>query len=621
MKKIFIPVSWLLALCLLMGCVSPACASADVSQAAVEGSTGVYSVSALSADAFLTMDDPYEGVITAAPLSGREVDFYLNSDIRSPGKVNTARKASVYFYDKDGSVPYMDVEDLTGILADVYSLYSNVSFTAEKGDGSISVLNEAEDVLKFDLTANTVLFSDYDSFLSSKEDLYNLDVVHMGSSGQGNSVLRHVALSEVPGSPILIDLNQYGIHLAYEGGRCLIPVQTFNDVLFSQSGFHLLYNGESLFLSCGNVSLFSGGELTEFGKLYYQPEKKDRPDSLARFAYNELCLGLDLNYGLKETHGIRSFNEYLINTGLSEYLLSNDPETFYNGVMLLTSCYFADGHSSFLAETPYAGSPDLQTDVERWDPRVQTAYEQTMQISLFSKGPRFEQTGSFTAPGYVENGDTAYIIFDGFACDTQKDYYSCELTNDPSDTVTLLLYANRQIRRENSPIKNIVVDLSANGGGVADAAAALIAWFTNNGSIALERTLTGSHSVISYLFDANLNHVFGEPEDSVAQGYNLYCLISPASFSCGNLCPAAFRSAGNVTLLGRRSGGGSCVIQEISTACGALLRLSGTARISSVINGSFYNVDTGVEPDIYIANGKQMYDLDALTERIDALSE
>ena len=37
--------------------------------------------------------------------------------------------------------------------------------------------------------------------------------------------------------------------------------------------------------------------------------------------------------------------------------------------------------------------------------------------------------------------------------------------DNPQDTIDLIIYANSQIKREGNPIKNIVIDLSNNGGG------------------------------------------------------------------------------------------------------------------------------------------------------------
>ena len=104
----------------------------------------------------------------------------------------------------------------------------------------------------------------------------------------------------------------------------------------------------------------------------------------------------------------------------------------------------------------------------------------------------------------------------------------------------------------------------------------------------------------------NLNKEF-DAEDSLVMGsyshdLNLYCMTSPNSFSCGNLVPAAFKGTNGITLIGKASGGGSCVVLPCTTASGAQFQISGTSQISVIKNGSFYNADTGIEVDVPIAN-------------------
>ena len=120
-----------------------------------------------------------------------------------------------------------------------------------------------------------------------------------------------------------------------------------------------------------------------------------------------------------------------------------------------------------------------------------------------------------------------------------------------------------------------------------------------------------------YRADINLDHEFDE-RDTVADK-KLYCLVSPVSFSCGNLVPAVFKSSQRVTLLGRTSGGGSCTVQPLSTAHGSVFQISGTQRMSFAKNGSFYDIDQGVEPDYYINRLSGFYDRPALTEYINGL--
>ena len=216
-------------------------------------------------------------------------------------------------------------------------------------------------------------------------------------------------------------------------------------------------------------------------------------------------------------------------------------------------------------------------------------------------------------PGYEEVGDTAFITFDEFSM-IRPDYYDLTIDRDnPQDTVDLIIYANSQIRREDSPIKNIVIDLSNNGGGNADAAIFVMSWFLGEADMALRDTFTGAQTNAIYLADVNLDGKFDE-QDNVANGYGLYCLTNNSSFSCGNLVPAACRSSGKVTLIGQTTGGGSCVVLPCTTASGALFQVSGSKQISIIRNGSFYNTDAGVEPDFRLDKPESYYDRPALVE-------
>ena len=224
---------------------------------------------------------------------------------------------------------------------------------------------------------------------------------------------------------------------------------------------------------------------------------------------------------------------------------------------------------------------------------------------------------------FVNGGDTAFITFDSFSMEYSdvKEYYRLEKIDPEKDTFQLISYANQQIKRENSPVKNIVLDLSLNGGGTADAAVFVISWFTGEALLALRDTLTGSETITSYYADVNLDGKSkGEAEDTVSGGdYNLYCLISGNSFSCGNLVPAAFRATGTVTLIGRRSGGGSCVVLPCTSASGAVFAISGPKQLAAVLNGSFYNIDEGIDPDFILSRPESFYDRPALAEYIHSL--
>ncbi len=75
---------------------------------------------------------------------------------------------------------------------------------------------------------------------------------------------------------------------------------------------------------------------------------------------------------------------------------------------------------------------------------------------------------------YYEVGNTAYVTFDQFMMDETFDYYAAaekvERPDPSTDTLSLVYYAHQQITRENSPIENVVLDLSANNGGMVPTA-------------------------------------------------------------------------------------------------------------------------------------------------------
>lgn len=83
--------------------------------------------------------------------------------------------------------------------------------------------------------------------------------------------------------------------------------------------------------------------------------------------------------------------------------------------------------------------------------------------------------------------------------------------------------------------------------------------------------------------------------------------------------PAALKSSNMVTLLGRQSGGGTCAVQPLATADGSIWQISGRIQMSTVINGSLYDVDQGIAPDYVIDKVENYYNREALTQYINDL--
>lgn len=410
-----------------------------------------------------------------------------------------------------------------------------------------------------------------------------------------------------------IPLADYSIDLIALEGECYIPMQTLSDLLLSLQYILLVFNGEEIL--CAKYG-------TEFISQMYKAAPQQMSPEFAQFNYHELMLLLDVYYGLKDEHHIGTFQDTMLyNPDLFPIVANTDPKAFDSALTALLMTYLDDGHSGFLKSSWRSGEMDAVAMMT-----LMTSFGRSSRIKIRTKTRFSDARKAFYpngVPGYQEIGDTAFITFDSFSMEYHdvKDYYRLESIDPDKDTFQLISYANQQIRRENSPVKNIVLDLSLNGGGAADAAIFVIGWFTGEALIALRDMLTGSETISSYYADVNLDGISkGEAEDTVSGGdYNLYCLISENSFSCGNLVPAAFRATGTVTLLGRRSGGGSCAVLPCTSASGAVFAISGPKQLAAVLNGSFYNIDEGIVPDYTLTQPESFYNRPALVEYIHTL--
>lgn len=152
----------------------------------------------------------------------------------------------------------------------------------------------------------------------------------------------------------------------------------------------------------------------------------------------------------------------------------------------------------------------------------------------------------------------------------------------------------------------------------ADAAVFVISAVLGDGSVSALNPMTGAMATAVYNVDLNLDHQYGQ-EDQGLTTKNVCCLTSPVSFSCGNLVPCVFKNSNQVTIIGRTSGGGSCVVLPMSSACGTGFQISGFTRLAFIKNGSFYDIDQGAVPDFTISKYMSFYDRERLTEYIDSL--
>lgn len=523
--------------------------------------------------------------------------YYSNADDKS--------EISLYFVDgKD--IPYISMEETLDLLnranknMDLYELAYN------DDDHAVITRKGTSYNADFDFTEDTITFIDYNAFLRM-EGCTLIDTFEGDREEDIGSMIRIKYSNDRYGKEMNFDLGAYDIDMIKNDDGWYVPLQTFSDLFLSHYSDFTLFNKECLIV----VENAPDEELLD---LYYSASGSVS-EEMAGFSYNELCFALDHMYGLKEIHNIESFDEYFFEAGLKEALSGTDSIKADKALAELINYGLDDLHSVYKSPSYTTNADDFRKvfpDPGPWSARFSKNIEtfKSAREKVFPDG----------VPPYQEVGNTAYITFDHFDLpDKSIDYMSEPREDELHDTIRLIQYSCDQITRKDSPIENVVMDLSNNTGGYADSAAYVIASFLGRGEVNIKDTLTGATSTIQYVIDTNRDGEFDMNDTIAEKGYNLYCLSSPVSFSCGNLVPNVFKSSPFVTVIGQTSGGGSCSILPMSTARGSMIVISSSYRLSTFKNGSFYDIDRGADPDIYIAKIADFYDREALTKMINEI--
>ena len=540
-------------------------------------------------------------------ITSEEFPLYFNDE-------KMDEKQTLYFLDGVTDLPYIEANDWLILLG---SLYEQPGFPVDfkmSADGGLVTYSRYsekydDDIpMTFDFDKNIISSPDYNLFIMKPGQSTVLDLIGMNTYDKdGKPILLEkvdTGVFERLGDKFEINLGDYDIDLIQQDGKYLIPLQTVADLIASPVWLESIYfNGQCVIVTENAADL---------PDLYYAAPTGERSKELAEFGYNELCMLLDTVYGLKDDHHIDNFDQFFKEVGFKDVLKGDKVEDADKAIQRLITDYMDDIHSLWRGFSYLTGPNDY-------------AATSPSRARLGKTKKRMEETRAKYypdgIPGYEEVGNTAYITFDDFALTmaSPEDFYKVKDPMDfpDNDTIGLIMKAHSQITRKNSPIENVVIDLSDNTGGVSDTAAFTMAWFLGEASIGMRDTMTGATCSSVYRCDANRDRKFDE-KDTVSDK-NLYCLISPVSFSCGNLVPCMFKESGVVTLLGRPSAGGACIVEHASSAWGTAFRLSGTHQLSFMKNGSFYDIDRGAEPDFVLTDPDKYYDRKALTKYINSL--
>lgn len=462
----------------------------------------------------------------------------------------------------------------------------------------------------FDYENKVMVFSDYSTFVTVNGS------VPFNPYGSGLptdfSLFKTQPSTKYFGSDAyVVSFDYKTIPMLRHGEDIAIPLQTFSDYFTSQKNTFLQYNGNGIF----KLTSTTADSDPVYWKFYNDDTEKLETVSpaLAQVNYYELCAAFEGRYGLKKAHDINDFDSYFRRRGLRDEFLSGDVARIETAVKMLGVLLFEDFHSGSNTVSPFL-SEDVDVGNDLSSPIFLNRREQNNTIGQ----KRYDVLGTGLRR-YERHGDTVFITFDAFDVSSISKYYTdgFEPSSTSPDTIELFAYTLKRLQNEDSDVKNVVVDISCNGGGAALACGFAMEALIGKAIICVQNPNTSALTQNVTKFDLNLDGVIDDNDISMkAMGKNIAVIISDASFSCGNLLPCSLNALDDdVLLLGQQSGGGACVVSYLSTALGSIMQFSGEQMLVTMKNGYIRDIDGGVAPEIPLSLNR-MYDRDYIIERV-----
>lgn len=548
---------------------------------------------------------------------------YTEKTVPVVTKVAPDSKVTLRFYNDLPDVAYISAADFQSIVLPGSTMkvtHTGVGEYTLDNAGAKAVVNVNKDVF---------VSSDFDAFTNM------MDLLQPGMANvyyDGMPFVRYKSIKYMPAvSTVTLDFAKYGIDIHADGkGAVYFPFATLADMYSDLFYHHAGFNGEKVVANTSVNEISLARIDPDYNKTLLS--KKTRSQSMADFAYRELCFAMDHFYGhpgrvaldasLKAKGMDRTLEEDLAaGRTIKKLLKSTNLAEYFVGMSGLNALYY-DGHTSMDISSVMGRDRSKYEDLVSEMRGLQEKHKDVMdaiRAGRSSMGGRYQDVMAIrtqrpecyeTQDTYIKKGNTAVCVFNSFntrAEDAWNAYYAGKgpkpnINDNKGDSMVIFLDALEKAAAD-PEVENFIVDITANGGGSADIVMAMTSLIMDKSYLSYDNPLTGQRSIVEYEVDRNFDGVFDKKDKKVHYDLNFGVLTSQVSFSCGNLFPSMLKDAG-IPVIGETSGGGSCAIQAMCTADGFCFQISSFRSRLNTLAGE--NIDAGVTPTIPIANDEMV---------------
>ncbi|WP_408071854.1 S41 family peptidase [Butyrivibrio sp. JL13D10] len=533
-------------------------------------------------------------------------------------------------------------------------------------NGTEAVIDPEADTIYFE---NTSRFRSIGIIEGSLLDFEELNVV---SASVKNSS------SQTESTPLTVSLSDYHMPVFLFEDDILMPFlalqNTFGAVTMRN---WLAYNGKdycNLYIANNYLVENSDTEIDEspFLRMAFKgpfSEKSEPSQDYANYSYYSNCLLLDLYYGHKDEKNITTFDEYFTRLNIKPSLCSTDISTVSFAECLVFFYLFDSGHDAFLPvrsvfgkvnledtskaeeiiddiKDSEAGSQLFEDEEETEDNDSTDALGDAVLGVLFEKGFKVPEIAPLSAWGiylgkkkpadygserldYVD--DTAIIYFDAFIdnMDRNPSFYLEPITEDDfASSSFAFFYSCFEEIKTHKEVKNVVLNVSSNGGGYAAALVSILGFLSKDGEVTITDMdiISGSYREECYHVDTNLDGI-ADDNDGYGDQYDFFIMTSPSSYSCANALPYFAQQNGLAKIIGTKPGGGDCIVGGYLDAYGYGGSFSGMLKLGKLENGEFVSNEKVTEPDLNMMpslldfNSVPWFDPEGITDAVHQCKE
>ena len=540
--------------------------------------------------------DVYEGELVK-----KEIPLeVLGTEYTIPDKAITT-----YFYE-NGHVPLVAINELITSL-DGY-------FEANKIDSSDSAFSNRRTYFWKTGNFTLSLTADWYNDKISVNDMYFFNCTKSIGGVDTMGYLKRTNYLSGGDNSKTFDLKKYNFDMIYYEDVVLVPVNILNTLFLSTNVANLIYNGDKYvfmphYIQKDYIEHFRSSSLNG----------TDIPLDAREANNNGLYFTMDYFYGLKAVKGYDNGFEATLkeNKKLYDKLNSLDPKLNKEAYLGIFMGMLDELHSSCDVMSYYM--PEGENEFNIWA-NLGSYWEKYYGLAEELKNSYIATFGNVLPVRY--EGNTAFINLLSFDLGWDDMIYDENHNLKPDawryDTYEFMYYVMADIKAHQE-VKNIVIDLTQNGGGYIVTMIKALGFLTKEDvKIANLDMLTGYRSMDFYRVDTNKDGLYDELDGYPEYNWNI--LTSGLTFSAGNTFTSICKDMGIAKIIGLKTGGGMCSVMQTVLLDGTVLRLSSNSTLQSFTKTEddgyqLKEIETGIIPDYEVAIDK-FYDLKYLNNFI-----